>query len=126
MKRFLIVFCMIVMLSIPVMANGVEIGVSQLKSGVFYDFNNFYGGGLLPVMNYKKLVSADLGFITGNSKNYISGGLSLNIETACQLLKWNYMLPGAVEVGLSFAKNLNQKEKLKCFLYAGLTWNLEK
>jgi len=128
MKKLFLVMVIAVGLSfLPEVSKSsdLEIGIDELKSGVFYDFEDFYGGGLLPVMNYKKLVSGDIGFITKGQDTYISAGLSLNIQTGCELLKINYMLPAPVELGLSGAKNLNvPAEKLKIFLYAGITWNL--
>ena len=94
-------------------APDLTLGLANMKAGSYYDVRHkqILAGVQTSVVDYKRLVSLDIGVITDAHKTPWLIGIGVDATTLAKLLKLNYNLPGDLHLGCYVARDLTMSWK---------------
>jgi len=95
----------------------------NLTTATFYDFNSedLYFGGYIPILGFKDIVEVDAGLVTASEQGIPFAGLSIDLRSACALVRLNYYLPEPIKIGGFGARNFTD-DKWLYGLFLGVVW----
>ena len=84
------------------------LGPSNLKAGTYYDawHKEVLAGAQVSVLDFKRLLSLDIGVLTDAHSNPILAGLGADATTLAKICKLNYNLPFDLHLGVWGARDL--------------------
>ena len=95
------------------LGNGTTIGLNNMEAGTYYDVKHrqILAGMQVSVVDYKQLVSFDVGVLTDAHTTPWFAGIGVDVSTLAKMCKLNYNLPGPLHLTTFVARDLTESWK---------------
>jgi len=87
----------------------LTVGLNDMQAGTYYDVKNkqVLAGAQVSAIDFKKLLSVDVGILTDAHSSPWMVGLGVDVMTLANMLNLNYNLPGALHLGAWVSKDIS-------------------
>lgn len=118
MKKIIMLVMAIMMISgiaiaadLPSATTGdLTVGLANMEAGTYYDVRNreVLAGMQVSVLDYKQIVSFDVGVLTDAHSTPWFAGIGVDVSTLAKMCKLNYNLPGPLHLTTFVARDVTQ------------------